>query len=677
MSIIQASKDAKGKTTYEQIKLNIEKGVPTDPILEGYTMSDEAKETRSLILKHFTLGTVTMNKPRVEFNDLSVILRDQADQMAFNTYQANNGDPFEGEESTAWKSRAMRPIVRNKCVSIAAHATARLIFPKIFAYDSTSQEQTDAATTMMSLMEWAADQSNYADNALYRTITALYSPASIGYTEYCETYNTVKTDKVNGVWQTEQRLDPIQSGFQNTVVPVDELYIENFFEPDVQKQGWLIWRRVMSYSVAVAKYNSYYENFKYVKPGVQLVYNDANQYFYQVYDTNMRSQDVEEIIYWNRTLDLKIIMVNGVMLTDYDNPNPRVDKLYPFDKFGYEIINNRCFYYKSLAFKMQSDANIINTLYPMIIDSSYLNLMPPMVNVGGEIIGSDVYVPGSITTLSSPDADLRAIHTSNNMKAGMDTLFEVEKSINESSQEPIQQGQQNPGTQTAYEISRMEQNAATVLGLFIKMISKHVKDFGRLRLGDILQYLTIAEVSEINDNTEMVYKTFLLPDRQSNGQSKTHKIVFDNSLPEGKQIGQDQADALSRDTLAQQGGLESKTQLYRVNPDLFRNLTYMITVSPDVLNPRSEDLERAYDLETYDKMILNPLADQEETYRLLLSSNPKTRRNPDKYISKQAQAGGQTGQPQPSQPPQTGQSQAPTPSPMAGLPTTLSTGQLQ
>ena len=78
------------------------------------------------------------------------------------------------------------------------------------------------------------------------------------------------------------------------------------------------------------------------------------------------------------------------MLTDFDNPNPRQDKLYPFDKFGYEPINNRFFYYKSLAFKLQHDADIINTIYQMVIDGTFLAIFKPMVNVGGEIIASDV-----------------------------------------------------------------------------------------------------------------------------------------------------------------------------------------------------------------------------------------------------------------------------------------------
>lgn len=602
-------------------------------VVAEYQPTGEEKEMRQMIVRQFTLGYTTMYQPRIEFNDLSVIERMQVDQMAFNTYQPNNGESFDGDDVNSWKSKAIRPVVRNKCISIAAHATARLIFPKVFAYNRNSDDQRHAAQVMADLMEWAADKSNYANTSLYRTITSLSDPASIGYTEYAETYRTVKRPDGNGGYTKEKIIDETLSCFQDRTVPVDELYIENIYEPDIQKQGWLIWRKVISFSLAEAKYKSIYPNFQYVKPGVQLIYNDANQSFYQVYDPHMRQYDVEEIIYWNRSLDIKIIMVNGVMLTTSDNPNPRNDKLYPFDKFGYEIINNRFFYYKSLSFKMQSDANIINTLYPMIVDGTYLNLMPPMINRGGEIIGSDVIVPGAVTTLSSPDANLQALQISNNLKAGQDALFKVEESINESSEDRIFQGQTPGGSPTAYQISRQEQNASTVLGLFVQMIAEHVRQFGKLRIGDILQYLTIADVEEIEGNPELVYKTFLLHDNTSRGRNKSRKVSFDKTLPSEVITAKDNL-KLSYDTLEKQGGIDSKTELWRVNPELFRNFTYMISVSPDVLNPKSEDLERAYNLELYDRMIQNPTADQEEAFRLLLSTNPTTQRDPDKFITK-------------------------------------------
>lgn len=626
----------------------------TDEISD-YVATEEENKVREMILRHFVLGTTNSYTPRVEFNDLSLVLRDQYDQMEFNTYQPNNGDAWEGAPQTAWRSRALRPVVRNKCMSIAAHATARLLFPKIFAYNEDSESQEDAAQVMEQLMEWSGDVSNYPFVALMRVITAMSSPASIGYTEYGEVTRLVKTEKKDGKWLEKRIRDEAYPCFMDCVVPIDQLYIQNFYEPDIQRQGWLIWRKVYSFSEAQSKYNGIYENFKYVKPGVQTIYDDANRTFYNVYDPNMRQEDVEEIIYWNKNLDLKIVMVNGIMLTEYDNPNPRQDKLYPFDKFGYEPINNRFFYYKSLAFKLQHDADIVNTLYQMVIDGTYLSIFKPMVNVGGEIIASDVIVPGAVTTLSSPDADLRAINVGSDLKSGLETLQVVEQSINESSQEPLQQGNKpGQGTTTAYEISQLEQNANTVLGLFLQMIAKHVKDFGKLRVGDIIQYLTLPEVVQIEgqEDAEMTYKTFALKAPQKS-VGNARQIRFENNMPED--ITLDEYLSESYKLLGEEE--EKKLEISRVNPSLFRELSYITTISPDILNPRSEELERAYDLETFDRMVAAPpgMFDPEATAKLLLQSDPRTKKDPDKYVAKQPVAG-QPQMPQQGQMPSAGNS---------------------
>lgn len=631
-----------------------------------YTMNEGESQMRDLILKHFVLSSVNMYTPRVEFNDLNLVTRDQYDAMSFNTYQPNNGQGWQGAPQAQWRSRAIRPVVRNKCMSIAAHATARLLFPKIYAYNDNADEQAEAAKVMEDLMEWSGEISGYPYLALQRVITSLSSPASIGYTEYGEVMRSVKMEKSGDKWITKKVRDEAYPCFMDCVVPVTQLYIENVYEPDLQKQGFIIWRKVYSYSAAQAKYNGVYDNFQFVKPGVQTIYDDANRTFYYIYDPNMRAEDVEEIIYWNKNLDVKIIMVNGVMLTPADNPNPRLDKLYPFDKFGYELINDHFFYYKSLAFKLQHDAEIVNTLYQMVIDGTYLAIFKPMVNVGGEIIASDVIVPGSVTTLSSPDADLRAINVGSDLKSGLETLSVVEQSINESSQEPLQQGEQTAGGTTAYEISRLESNANTVLGLFVQMIAKHVKDFGKLRLGDIIQYITLPEVSQITGDGELTYKTFFLK-----GKDKNKKIQFDANLPT-EYTNADYLDAsLDVKTEEEQKGME----IAKVNPIFFRELQYMVTVSPDVLSPRSSELERAFDLETYDRMVQAPqIYDPEETGKLLLKTNPTTKSDTEKYLAKQPPPGaipmdGQGTMPMPGNSPLNamGSKRLSTASPFAGI----------
>jgi len=203
------------------------------------------------------------------------------------------------------------------------------------------------------------------------------------------------------------------------------------------------------------------------------------------------------------------------------------------------------------------------------------------------------------------------------------------------------------------------------------MIAQHVKDFGKLRIGDILQYLTIAEVDKIEDNKPLTYKTFLLHDKKADTGTKSRKIKFDGAMPD-EVLNSDEQYNLSFDTVKEQGGISSKTELYKVNPELFRNLKYTATVSPDVLNPRSEELERAYDVELFDRLIASPIADQEEALRLLLRTNPNTRKDVDKYIMKQQDV--QMAQMQKMAMPQEGSKAKPSQANKSGLPQSMAIG---
>jgi hypothetical protein len=110
--------------------------------------------------------------------------------------------------------------------------------------------------------------------------------------------------------------------------------------------------------------------------------------------------------------------------------------------------------------------------------------------------------------------------------------------------------------------------------------------------------------------------------------------MFDDSLPDT--MSEDQVLKESYKNLEEQGGHDSKLELYRSNPVLFRNFKYSSAVSPDVLNPRSEDLERQFMLEEYDRAITNPILDQEQVTRdFLLGAYRKSKQDPDKYIKKQ------------------------------------------
>lgn len=659
------TKDKPSDTTaYREPQLVLTKNGQIDVrknTLSEYQPTDLERERLAMVRRDFALGYSAMYRPRREFNDLTMVERLAVDQMAWAVYQPNDGDNLAGDQVNAWRSNAVRPIVRNKIFSIAGHVTARTLYPRIVAFDNDSIEQHDAAQVMSDLLEWSTFNTNssFADVSLSAVLAALVEPVSIVGTQYITVFKTIKTTKkAGGGWNTEQVIDEDMSGFQDESIPADQVYVQDFYQPDIQKQSWVIRRRIRPYTLATTLYpQERYPNMGYVKPGVQVLFNDANQQFYEAYDLAVRQDEVEEVIYENKRLDLRLITVNRVLITDPDEPNPREDKLYPYVTFGYENLrpNGDCFYWKSLAFKTMPDDKIVNTLYPIIIDGSYLAIMPPVILAGDDIIASDVVVPGAVTTIGPNSTVNPILVQSQNLKAGFDALQKVEESITESAADSANPANDIAPDGTAYQIYKAESNAKVLMGPFLHMVARYVKQMGRLRIGDIKQYMTLPELSAIEGsaNQDLVYKTFVLPSGKT--RQKSRKVQFTTDLPMDS-IDTDKHLALSFGVKDKE---TKKQTLALVNPVLFRQLNYMTMVTPDVVSPMSEELERAFALELWDKAIQDPTHgfNQEEMNKMILEHYPMTRKHPEKYL----QAPQQPGMPQPGQPsaPQPGQMNQP------------------
>lgn len=638
MSILQ-DKIVPGTNRYVKDSVSVrkpQKDGKDKSVPSNYSPTPAESQAIVSILQDFQDGWQTMHLARAEFNDLSLYQRYVVDMLAFNTYQENDGNSMLEDRLGGWKSQAIRPIIRNKCISIAAHMTARQLVPKIFAYNQANDEQADSAKVMSYLIDWARDQAKYPFMSLHRTIASLYSPISWGYSEYTEVYRKVKDGKnEDGSWNYKEILNEDESGFQHVPVPTDQVYFSNFYERDPQKQDFILFRRIISFEQFKTKYPvDQFPNAKYVTPGIQIIMDDANSGFYNVYDPHMQGKDVEEVIRWKKCDDSKEILVNGVLISEAGASNPRADHQYPWDCFYYLPIKENCIAGKSLVFAMQSDTTIVNTLYQIFIDGEIMKRFPTTITTGSDKVGVDAFVPGLNLSFSEPDVKVTPINTVGDSNSLAAALEKVEASVAESSQDPIQQGVDPGGSpSTAYQISRIEQNAATVLGLSLKFLANsHVIPYGKLLVSDVLQYMTMTDAEKITAEGGLVYKTFYVKEPGNAGGK--NKIQFDINMPET--MSEEEKMDMSFALLIEQGGLKSETTLWKVNPVLFREHKYTFVVDSDVLNPRSAELSRAFDIETYDRAINSPVADQEKLFTdLLMGSNPKTARDPKRYVKKE------------------------------------------
>jgi hypothetical protein len=563
-----------------------------------YEPSDREKDVMKVMKNRMEAGYSTARQSRVEFNDLSVLDKDTACTLAYNGYQAGDGHTGDGIDS--WRSNALRLVERNKVISISGHAISRLGLLKQEAASQGSVPQQEASRVMNTLANWLFNTFMSRRDKLMLMTQCLVNPAGIMHLE------------------CKHKGEDIEYTFTN--VPVDQLYIENFFEPDIQKQGWLVFRQVRGHAYYERKYKGN-KNWEYVRKGMHCLSTDANGDFYYVYDSALQKELDEELTSYD--LDGKMyVTLNGVVMKDGENQ--REDGLYPFVKSGYQLLRENCFYYASLVHIAGYDARVINSLYPIVIDGAIWNSRPPMAYFGREKVSSDVMIPGSMTSFSDKDAKVMPLAPPFDLNSGFSAVTKAEESLNQATD----MGQLTPEAlnySTAYGLSVAEQRRNESLGPFAELIIDLSAQLTRLIRGDIVQYFTLPDVSNITGDSSLAYRSFLVKHKHGDAERLKFEKMTKDALKE------------SYETLQQEW--DTGTKVTRIDPIAFRKLKFMSVLSDDVLAPKSEQVRMAYNLQTFDRLIQAKGAgsnvDLDMAAKvLLLEDNERTAKDPDLYFAK-------------------------------------------
>ena len=87
--------------------------------------------------------------------------------------------------------------------------------------------------------------------------------------------------------------------FQIDIIPYDEIYFGNVHETDIQKQPFIVTRRILDYTQAEIKYGET-PNWEHVSPGIVTFLNVKDDTFYDQEDEELTGTKVYEDVYYNR-----------------------------------------------------------------------------------------------------------------------------------------------------------------------------------------------------------------------------------------------------------------------------------------------------------------------------------------------------------------------------------------
>lgn len=573
--------------------------------LSTYQPSGRAKKRLAEVRDLFTIADQVRDFPYREFGYLPLEQKINNLQDRFMNFitPVDASDP-----SVSWRANTIRPLTRNKVLEVAAYITANIMYPRVVAQNDKDEQDKKFSQVMEDCMQWANEQSGYDIAILQAVVSMLVFPGAVMYEGYVDYERDFKVIKPDGTWDFKKMVDAVYSGFQCEVIPLDEIYFGDAYAgKNVQKQPFIIRRRILNYESAKIMYWDNEDFKKFVKPGIRIFQDSSNTYYAQQ-EESFNANQVEEITVYSRLSDLEIRIVNGVLMDDPDRPLQREDKLYPFAISGYGLYDSGQFvYWKSMVDDMVPDQDQADMLINYILDGTYLQMMPPSVLYGDDIIDRGVMIPGSISTLSQ-GSKMDVLAPQGNIGLGLNVLQNLEVNASASSKQEITQKDM-----TAYQTSRIEEEIKVKLGLFGKFLAHLVEQFGNLRLPTIVEHITTPQLPKISTTDGSLEFLKINVSKKSENGYEDRQIEISDEVPYGdlEEMQVPDGETIEDKLLEQSIKLlseETKTgkKITRVNPEALKDLKYYCKINVDTLFRRSEEAERAYVLEYYDRAMMHP-----------------------------------------------------------------------
>lgn len=592
-------------------------------VVSAYQPSDDVKTLTKQVKDDFNIGNEILNRSWTELNDYSVIDRMNKDQRTFNAFV----DESTENPQDAWKWKGTRSMARNKAIAMHAHLTSSYIVPEISAQNDDDEEDMEMADIMHDILEWmvSEENSNYKQAFLMTVMGMLTNPVNFLSADYAEVYQTIKEKAEDGKYTKKQILDEILSGFQSKVYSADQIMIVNAYEQNIQKQRTIRKRRFIDYTEAEARWGEH-EHWQYVRKGIKSIYNDSDGLFYDIKDDNIIGDLVEEVTHMDRRGDLEVCFINGVYMGDTDveanamkHRDNRGAPKYNVIPFGYHRIGEHFFYYKSMMNSLGWDNNLIDAMYEVTMNKELLSLLMPIAVTGEENVDSDIIFPGATTAFKNPDAKIIPLAPGGN-QAGYNAMQKVEQSMADGSISETEAGKLPDPNQKAYSVAQASQNAKTMLSAVGKTLGESITQFGSLMVNIATNHLSVAQIEELGSTKgKTKYKSFILNDKTVDGKKTTKRIKFDSSLV-GAEMTDEEKINESMKMLEDVGYPNNKYHLYRVNPQLFARMKYLVRVDPVSMFPKNEEYQQAMMTNLYTLLRQDPLIEPEVLVRKLAYS---------------------------------------------------------
>lgn len=592
------------------------------------------KDLFAKVQQDYQIAWSLQNRTFNEFDGYSLLQRTRLDQETFAAYVGCEYVP----QQKRWRWKGRKNTSRNKLIKILSRAIAGMLYPFVDAKNEKNEEDKMTARVMRILIEDHLKKAKYKMKFLYMVLSALVNPAVFVQVEYVELMQTIKRKAKDGSAEILQIVDELLSGLALNIVPIDEMYLTDYFSGTGQLQILPAILRVqrIPWDQAKARYAGKYEYegkdlFDFVEAGktrILVTGGDSNQTLFDVEWTEADRDFVQIITAQYRSEDLEVEWVGGVGMFNYKdcyNTNPFKHRrmvlaevkgkqdwlsvpVYNYAMSGFEPIDpsGRFAFYKSGAFKEYWDDQWLNKMDAYLYDGTALEVGKPIFMAGVGKVDSTVMAP--YATVGMPaGASVNAFSVSPNLAAAYNAVQMAKDDLGDSMNAEAVDTSSSANKKSPITATQIDATVAQVklfFTCFSLMIADLVEQVGALTMDCTIQNTTVGELDySVPEALKMKYKDVLTKGKEK-GRDITNHIVFTdkNISRDGKPMTKGQKDALETKMYMENGGDSPTKYLYEVNPYEFARCTYTMRVDADQIVVKSLGQDKANKVNDFNVM---------------------------------------------------------------------------
>lgn len=569
-----------------------QKNTDNDNPQVAYIPKPEEQEAYTEVVNAVVKGRTIIQKSYNQFNNRSLFDAIDDWQMRWNGY-VSAGSVLDED-----RSRIFLNYTRNLIIAYLSKVALNLPKIKVLAVNKKSGFQDTAFANMLSDLN---DYSNNEEDAQSRffesALEAAVKGTVIKYEGYSkqeqETEIADNYDAETGKFKKKKEKRVIFDNCYQELVAIEDFYIANPYQPDLQKQPWVIWRKITTYQESEQEFG-HFDNFQYVKKGSYTVSADSTTFYRNQLMTEVNMDSVDIVRFYNRGKNRHIILISGVPV--YMGPIPFKDGKYPFAKTIHEPFDNTFFWGSSFVQKIMGEQDSLNTDWNLMRDKNQGSLAPfGMSSDLDDIVEDTVIESGKVFKVG--DVNKWRFETLPGVSTGEVGMLQQTLNFLKEGSGSLMASRYTPrgGKLQSKQIQQQDEEMTQKLGFTANYLESLERDRTELRISHIMQFYSIPKMEMITGKDgktiqDLMYREIKLADvTLSDGRTgnKIIRLIGDIKSKDAKKKLQDEMSVKE-----EQGELTgTPTEVIAVPINTFFDYNYRIQIVKNSSYEKTQAIE--------------------------------------------------------------------------------------